>query len=122
MEQGGFPAGSSDWTVGAIHGTVHTPQNYGGNAISVRTNVPDSCTAFHNYQMSWTPNSVAFSVDGGAAYNSYTKPNNATAANWPFDGPQYLILNVAMGGVLGGNVPTTFGSDSMQVQWVRVYQ
>jgi beta-glucanase (GH16 family) len=122
MEQGGFPSGSVDWTVGAIHGTVHTPLNNGGNAISGRTNLSDSCTAFHNYQVSWTPNSIAFSVDGGSAYNTYTKPNNATPANWPFDSPQYLILNVAMGGVLGGTVPTSFGSDSMQVQWVRVYQ
>jgi beta-glucanase (GH16 family) len=125
MEQGGFPSGSADWTLGAIHGTVHMPLNNndnGGAGISGRTNLSDSCTAFHNYQVSWTPNSIAFSVDGGSAYNTYTKPNNATAAYWPFDSPQYLILNVAMGGVLGGTVPTSFGSDSMQVQWVRVYQ
>jgi hypothetical protein len=33
-----------------------------------------------------------------------------------------LLLNVAMGGTLGGTVPSGFVSDTMQVDYVRVYQ
>ena len=33
-----------------------------------------------------------------------------------------MILNVAMGGTLGGNVVDSFTESSMEVDYVRVYQ
>ena len=34
----------------------------------------------------------------------------------------FLILNVAMGGSLGGEIDPTFTQDTMEIDYVRVYQ
>jgi len=61
-------------------------------------------------------------VDGVPTF-SFKKPANATADNWPFSQPAYLLLNVAVGGNLGGafnvnNLP----SMNMKVEYVKVWQ
>ena len=104
-----------------ILATLHMGAHYGGAGISANRSLPDACTAFHNYQLTWTANKIELGVDG-AIYNTYNKPTGATNSNWPFDKPQYLLLNLAMGGDLGGAVPGAFTQDSMQVDYVRVYQ
>jgi beta-glucanase (GH16 family) len=40
----------------------------------------------------------------------------------PFDNPHYLLLNIAMGGTLGGTIPNSFSEDSMEIDYVRFYQ
>ena len=34
----------------------------------------------------------------------------------------YLLLNIAMGGNLGGDIPGTFEEDKMEIEYVRFYQ
>ena len=116
MEQRGFTNVDKQ----SVLGTVHTAVS-GGSGTSVTTSLPDACTAFHNYQLTWSVNSLQIGVDD-VVYNTYTRPANAGTNTWPFDQPQYLLLNLALGGTLGGTVPANFSSDSMQVQSVRVYQ
>ena len=109
---------------GVVLGTVHNRLTYstvGGAGSSGSTAVPDACTAFHNYQIKWTANAIDFYVDGVTYRPTYSKP--ADPAGWPFDNPQYLILNVAVGGVLGGTVnDATLSATGMEVDYVRVYQ
>lgn len=122
MEQRGGSA--ADKTV--VLGTVHTrAYNYFNGTLGVgqgssRT-VNDACTNFHSYQLTWDGDKVAIGVDG-VTYFTYTKPVPSASTTWPFDKPQYLILNLAMGGDLGGAVPANFVSDQMVVDYVRVYQ
>lgn len=118
MEQRGITVPDDKRTV---LGTLHTTARHGGNGISASTALADSCTAFHNYQLTWTASRIQIGVDG-VVYNTFDKPNNADSTVWPFNRPQYLLLNVAMGGALGGSVPGSFASDSMQIDYVRVYQ
>jgi hypothetical protein len=40
----------------------------------------------------------------------------------PFDANFFLIFNVAMGGTNGGTINPNFTSDSMEVDYIRVYQ
>lgn len=109
------------WNKSTTLGTVHTLAGYAGNASTGSTTVADACTTFHNYQIHWTANAIAFFVDGVSYRTPYTKSSNAAA--WPFDKPQYLLLNVAVGGVLGGTVnDTTLSSSALEVDYVRVYQ
>jgi len=117
MEQRGRAA--SDKTT--VLGTLHMPAHFAGGGLSRSWPVPGACTAFHKYQLLWTANQVQIGVDG-VVYNTYAKPAGANASTWPFDVPQFILLNLAMGGDLGGPVPTGFGSDSLQVDYVRVYQ
>ena len=39
-----------------------------------------------------------------------------------FDKPFYIIMNIAMGGTLGGDIPSNLESCKMEVDYVRVYQ
>ncbi len=109
------------WDKATVLATIHTRAGYGGNGSTGRTAVPGACDTFHNYQMHWTPSAIDFYVDGVSFRPSYRKTANPTG--WPFDKPQYLLLNVAVGGTLGGAVQdATLSTSSLEVDYVRVYQ
>ena len=57
----------------------------------------------------------------------YWLPNNITYEHknmdvMPFDNNHYLLLNLAIGGVLGGNVPEDFSEERMIIDYVRIFQ
>jgi beta-glucanase (GH16 family) len=109
------------WDKATVLATVHTSAGSGGNGSTGSRPLADACTAFHNYQIKWTPTAIDFYVDGVSFRPSYTKSSNPAA--WPFDRPQYLLLNVAVGGVLGGTVnDATLSATGLEVDYVRVYQ
>jgi beta-glucanase (GH16 family) len=56
----------------------------------------------------------------GVGFYTYN-PANKNADTWPFDADQYLLLNVAMGGV-AGDIDDNFVESSMVIDYVRVYQ
>lgn len=114
------------WDKTQVLGTVHTrAYNYFNGSLGVgrgaSIRVADACTAFHNYQLTWTADRIQIGVDDHA-YMVFNNPNTGDRTRWPFDKPHYLILNIAMGGSLGGAVPNNFTSDQMEVDYVRVYQ
>ena len=109
-----------------VLGTVHTrAYNYFNGSLGVgrgsSTLVPDACTAFHNYQVTWTADSIRIGVDD-RVYVVFENPKTGDATRWPFDNAQYLILNLAIGGDLGGAVDPSFTSQQMEVDYVRVYR
>jgi beta-glucanase (GH16 family) len=103
-----------------VFSTVHTAAGHGGDVVSAALPVPDACTAFHRYQMLWTADGIAFSVDG-FQHLYYPRLQGAPGA-WPFDKPQYLLLNLAIGGDLGGEVDDAIFPVKMEIDYVRVYQ
>jgi beta-glucanase (GH16 family) len=106
-------------TPGEILGTVHTPIT-GGSGNGSRTALPTACTQFHSYQLHWTADEIAIGVDG-RVYHRYRNPRSGRAA-WPFDAPQYLLLNIAVGGTLGGAVDDSIFPRTLEVEHVRVWQ
>lgn len=102
-----------------VFGTVHTRQS-GGPGTGGAVQVSDACTAFHDYQMTWTAEAIEFGVDG-VNYYRYANPK-AGATTWPFDAPQYLLLNIAIGGTLGGAIDDRIFPVAMEIEHVRVYQ
>ena len=103
-----------------VFGTVHTAAGHGGGGVTGATQVPDACTAFRNDQITWTDDAIEFAIDG-KAYHRYTNPRSGRAA-WPFDAPQYLLLNIAIGGVLGGTVDNRIFPVTLEVEHVRLHQ
>jgi len=103
-----------------LFSTVHTSSGSGGNGVGAATQLSDACTAFHNYQMLWTPQQISFGIDG-KPHAVYNKAGTGTT-QWPFDAPQFLILNIAIGGDLGGAVDDSIFPVRMEVDYVRVYQ
>ncbi|MBL8513743.1 MAG: glycoside hydrolase family 16 protein [Betaproteobacteria bacterium] len=105
---------------GRVFSSVHTTAGHGANPAGAARQVPDACTAFHNYQMHWTAEWVRFGIDGDVHFE-YRNPRSGPE-RWPFDAPQFLILNIAVGGDLGGVVDDQVFPVSMEIEHVRVYQ
>ena len=84
--------------------------------------IKDPYTSFHTYAIEWTNEKISFFFDD----QQYLEFNNQhkTTAEWPFDAPFYLILNLAVGGDWGGQqgVDDSIFPVSMQVEYVRVYE
>jgi len=99
-----------------IHGTVHYPGNSGGNGPTKSTAITNASTEFHNYTVEWSDTKIEFFLDG-VSYHVFT--NDATK---PFNKDYFLILNLAMGGTLGGTVDPAFTEDFMEIDYVKVYQ
>lgn len=103
-----------------IFGTIHNRSTAGtfGNGGSIK--VADACEAFHDYQMVWTPDAITIAVDG-TPFHRYRNEGTGPA-QWPFDKPQYLLLNLAIGGAMGGEVDDAIFPARFEIEHVRVYQ
>ena len=104
-----------DWVAGSIHGTGLDGTNHYH---------PAGFTAadWHIYGMIWSKGEIQFYVDSPA--NTYAAFTPSTqAGTWPFDtGPQFVILNLAVGGNWPGSPDaTTVFPAEVQVDYVRVY-
>ncbi|WP_339242822.1 carbohydrate binding domain-containing protein [Paenibacillus sp. FSL R5-0517] len=82
---------------------------------------------YHDFQVEWLPGMIRFYVDGKLHHevtNWQTKaagqPEYYTFPA-PFDRPFYLILNLAVGGDWPGSPESDFTSETMNVDFVRVY-
>jgi len=108
--------------VNQVQSGLHTTNYYGATSKYLKANVSGMCTAYHNFQMHWSANEILSGVDGVPTF-SYKKPSGAGYADWPFDLPAHLILNVAVGGNLGGDVNVAnLPSMTLKVDYVRVWQ
>ncbi|MDP5105313.1 MAG: family 16 glycosylhydrolase [Polaribacter sp.] len=78
--------------------------------------IDNASSEFHLYSLEWTDEKITVLVDNVVVV---TMDNNA---NLPFyDKDFFLILNVAMGGSLGGTIDPAFTQDTMEIDYVRVY-
>jgi len=103
-----------------VFSTVHTASGHGGQGSGAATELREACSAFHTYQMHWTAERVRFGIDGKTHFE-YVNARTGTA-QWPFDAPQFLILNIAIGGDLGGDVDDSIFPVTMEIEHVRVFQ
>lgn len=100
-----------------IHGSLHFPGNFGGNAVSETTNKPGVSDEFNNYTVEWSEDRIVFAIND-VVYHTFQ--NDGTL---PFNNEFFLILNVAMGGNFVGNtVDPNFVESAMEVDYIRVYQ
>jgi len=103
--------------VGRASSALHYPGNSAGTAVTGSTTIPTTTTEFHNYTMEWTADSIKFVVDDELIHLSFTN-----AADTPFNADFFFIMNIAMGGTLGGAIDPAFTEDTMEVDYIRVYQ
>lgn len=115
MEHGIFPSQPTNY----IQSTMHTPSSYGNSVNNGGTLASDLQNNYHVYSMNWSPFQISFLLDG-VIYYTYN-PAVKDANTWPFDKEQFILLNIAMGGV-AGNIPNNFTQSSMLIDYVRVYQ
>ncbi|WP_321516818.1 family 16 glycosylhydrolase [Marinifilum fragile] len=105
---------------GHIQCALHTPSSSGATENMESTTVADASEEFHVYSVNWSENQITFLIDD-EVYYTYA-PEDKNADNWPYNADQFLIMNVAMGGSLGGTIDPAFVESSMEIDYVRVYQ
>ena len=108
----------------SIFGTVHTAayNHVLGTQKGTHTFRNDLSEAFHVYTLDWTENEIKIFLDE-ELYFSY-KNEHKSDKEWPFDQRFHLLLNIAVGGNWGGlrGIDESVFPQSMQIDWVRVYQ
>jgi beta-glucanase (GH16 family) len=121
-----------DWSPAVLNGagdagensTIHT-MDTGGTGVSNRYLFPSGQavnTGFHTYGMIWSPNEIQYFVDNPSQpFATLTPGSLPTGDTWPFNQSIFIILNEAVGGLLGGTTPTSTPAP-MLVDYVRWYQ
>lgn len=100
-----------------VSSALHYPENFGGTAVTGSTPISTATSEFHNYTVEWTPDSIKFVVDDEFIHTSFV--NSSTT---PFNSDFFFIMNIAMGGTLGGAIDSEFTEGTMEVDYIRVYQ
>jgi len=104
-----------------IHCTVHTRNPAGAHASKGNSIIADKpYDGFHVYAVDWDAKRMVFTYDGKTVL---TYANDGVNP-WPFDKPQYLILNLAIGGDWGGQkgVDESIYPSKFLIDYVHVYQ
>jgi beta-glucanase (GH16 family)/glycerophosphoryl diester phosphodiesterase len=131
IKTSGWPAGGEidimehvgyerDTVLGTVHTEAynHVKNTQRGKKIFIES----PYDKFHLFAIEWTKDYIDFFVDD----KQYLRFNNEnkTNAEWPFNKPFYLVLNIAVGGNLGGQkgVDRDAFPAAMEVDYVRVYQ
>lgn len=113
-----------------VQSAVHTSFNNWmidspGKPLFEKRDVANMCSEFHRFQLHWSANEILTGVDDVPVF-SYKKPINAGPEKWPFDQPAHLLLNVAVGGNLGGEINLNklpnFKAMTMEVEYIKVWQ
>lgn len=108
-----------------VTGSIHWLQ--GNNAEGTLNNTytlpggADYSQKFHVFSLVWTPAQITMYVDD-MAYMTVSS-TSISSGTWPFNQPQFMIFNVAVGGDWPGppTAQTTF-PETMYVDYVRVFQ
>jgi len=111
-----------------VHSTVHT-ETYnhikrtqrGGQMV-----IDDLTDNFHIYSVEWNPDKMIFRVNENIIFTYSPKEDGGeiSEAEWPFDKPYHVILNLAFGGNWGGvkGVDMSMLPARFEIDYVRVYQ
>lgn len=98
-------------------GAFHFPDSNGNHTYTFNyLSVSNTDSSWHVYSMDWSAETIELSVDGTVFHTL----NNAQ--NPYFDNEHFILLNIAMGGQLGGTISDDFISDIMEIDYVRVYE
>ena len=107
---------------GTVHGSLHGPGYVQG--LTSSKSLPGGASlgdAFHVYAAEWEASEIRFYLDG-AVYKTFTKGDLPAGTKWVFDHPNFILLNLAVGGQWPGDPDgATPFPQQMKVDYVRVY-
>lgn len=108
-----------------VHFNIHTAayNHVNGKGKGANLTVADFPNDFHTYVLEWGPEKMDFFFDGEKAF-SFEKEPNATVEQWPFDKPEHIKLNLAIGGGWGGRegVDDSIFPARYEIDYVKVYK
>jgi beta-glucanase (GH16 family) len=105
-----------------IRGSMHGPGYSGGNPLTAKYTLHDARFSddFHVFAAEWEPQAVRFYVDG-QLFETRTTADLPSEKRWVYDHPFFVVLNLAVGGTLGGPPDDSVFPQQMLVDYVRVY-
>jgi beta-glucanase (GH16 family) len=107
-----------------VHFNIHTQANNtsDGSVASTHLDLNQPWADWHTYGVDYQAHKLDLYFDGKKVL-SYLD-NGKGEAGWPFDKPQFILLNLAIGGDWGGQkgIDDTIFPAKLEVQYVRVYQ
>ena len=110
MEQNG-------WNKNNVIGHLHWEDNSGQYKNQGGTkSIENSYDEFHTYSLVWDSSKISILLDDNTFFNMANTSNN------PYDNDHYLLINIAVGGNLGGDVPSNFSEEIMEIDYIRIYQ
>ena len=115
MEHGIFPNEDPNF----INSALHTTCCHGGNPNQGGIIASNLANEFHIYSVNWSPDQISFLLDDEIFYTY--NPEIKDDTTWPFYEDQYLLLNVAMGGI-AGTIDPSFNESPLIIDYVRVFQ
>jgi beta-glucanase (GH16 family) len=107
--------------------TIHSEANNHMNGTQLSsgfvplTNIEEE---FNIFGLLWEEDRLIFYVNGPEnVLLTINRPEEYNQENWPFDKPHYFLMNIAVGGNLGGleGVDDSIFPATMEVDYVRVY-
>lgn len=108
-----------------MHFNIHGPKlsQKAGSQSSVNVLMDKPYAGWHVYAMEWFEDRIDLFMDG-KKYLSYLNDGKGDDATWPFHLPQYLILNLAIGGDWGGQkgIDDAILPSRFEIDYVRVYE
>jgi beta-glucanase (GH16 family) len=98
-----------------VQSAMHTPSSSGGTVNKGGQLISTASSQFHVYSMDWSADEIVFEIDGNEHYRY--NPTSKNASTWPFDAPQYLLLNFA----IEAGIANSFTLGQMEIDYVRIY-
>jgi beta-glucanase (GH16 family) len=97
-------------------GYIHGPLSGGGGRGDKVEMATAHNAGYHTYAVDWLPDQIRYFLDG-VPFATLNKVDN----DWVFDHEFYIIINLAMGGNLGGEIATNLKETAMEFDYIRVY-
>ena len=108
-----------------VHGNIHT-KAFNHNLETNKGDYIESQSVakeFHLYAINWTPSKIDFYFDD-MRYFTFENDLKSDPETWPFDKPQYLLINLAVGGFWGGKkgIDDSMFPQQFCIDYIRYYE
>jgi beta-glucanase (GH16 family) len=94
-------------------GYIHGPSGSRGERVEMDS---PHAAEYHTYAVDWLPDQIRYYLDG-VPFLTLDKRDSG----WVYDHEFYIIINLAMGGNLGGAIDPKLTDSTMAFDYIRVY-
>jgi len=104
------------------HATLHWRNAAGHTSNGHALNVDRPWEAFHVYSVDWTSERMEFRYDNEIVHAFDVATADQSDGSNPFRQPQYLLINLALGGSWGRDIDDQIFPQQFEIDYVRVYR
>ena len=113
-----FVGNSPTQIIGTIHGPGYSGAGSFGGILDLGSPIADQ---WHKVAVEWSPGRIAWEVDGTVYHGAV--PADVAPNAWVFDHPFFLVVNLAVGGNLGGDVSDDLRQpQEYRLDYIRAYE